>query len=153
VAIGSARRNTGVGQIGIGGPEATGARGVGGAGASWELGTDIVSLGAVSVVVDGACSRTGDSARGSLHNLVMRGAGLGMLRHTAPSDTIPTPGSSGVAGLGIADCSCPVPSVLRPRLSPGGRWRTTQSMHVHRSPLQRGCYEIHWPRLVGISWI
>jgi hypothetical protein len=109
VAIGSARRNTGVGQIGIGGPDAIGARGVGGAGASWELGTDSVSLGAVSVVVDGACSRTGDSARGSLHNLVMRGAGLGMLRHTALSNTIPTPGSSGVAGLGIARLLLPGP--------------------------------------------
>jgi hypothetical protein len=69
----------------------------------WEVsGTDGASLGVVGAAVDGEGPQPGDDAGSSLHDLVLCGTGLGMLRITAPGDVTPTPGSSGDTGSGVA---------------------------------------------------
>jgi hypothetical protein len=76
--------------------------------AAWEvpvqemLGADGVSLSAVSVEVDGASPRPSDDTGGSLYDLVMCGAGLGMLGRAIPGDVILSPGLSSTVGLGVA---------------------------------------------------
>jgi hypothetical protein len=58
----------------------------------WEVpGTDGVSLGAVGAEVEGEGPRLIDGVVGSLRDMVMRSAGLGMLGSTAPGDVIPAP--------------------------------------------------------------
>jgi hypothetical protein len=47
-------------------------------------GADGMSLGAIGVEVDGVGPCPGEDARGSLHDLVMHGADLGMARSIAP---------------------------------------------------------------------
>jgi hypothetical protein len=58
----------------------------------WEVsGTDGVSLGAVGAEVDGEGPRLIDGVVGSLRDMVMRSAGLGMLGSSAPGYVIPAP--------------------------------------------------------------
>jgi hypothetical protein len=66
-----------------------------------------MSLGAVSVEVDGAGPRSCDDAGGLSRNLVVRGVGLGMPGSAAPGDAIPAPESSGAVGPGATGLLLP----------------------------------------------
>jgi hypothetical protein len=65
-------------------------------------GADGASLGAVNIEVDGSSPRPGDDIEGSICDLVMRGAGIGVPGSATPGDVTPVLGSSGAAGPGIS---------------------------------------------------
>jgi hypothetical protein len=65
-------------------------------------GANGTSLESVSVELDGASPRPSEDTRGSLQDLVMHGAGLRMPGSVGLGETIPAPGSSGTADLGVA---------------------------------------------------
>jgi hypothetical protein len=81
-----------------------------------ELDAHGASLGIVSIEVDGADPRSGDSAGALPHDLVVRGAGLGMPKSAAPGDTIsaPSPWVSWARGQPACSCRVPPSSLLPP---------------------------------------
>jgi hypothetical protein len=63
-----------------------------------EPNADGASVGIVSVEVDGACPRLGDDVGCLPHDLLVRGALLGMPGSATMDDVIPAPDSSGATG-------------------------------------------------------
>jgi hypothetical protein len=65
-------------------------------------GADGASLGAASIEVDGTGPIPSDDTEGSLRDLVMRGANIGVARGAALGDVAPAPGPSGATGPGVS---------------------------------------------------
>jgi hypothetical protein len=65
------------------------------------LGADGMSLGAASAEVDGADPQPSDDTKGSLWDLVMRGASFGVPRSATPGEAAPAPGSLSAVCPGV----------------------------------------------------
>jgi hypothetical protein len=102
-------------------------------------GADGASLDAINLEVDGASPWPGDDVGGSLWDLVMHGAIIGVLGSIALGDATLAPGSSSVVGPGISGLLLLGSPAFHPRLSIGGGRRTTQSSRVRMSLSWRGC--------------
>jgi hypothetical protein len=109
------------------------------------LGANGTSLGVASVEVDGAEPQPSDGTRGSLQDLVMCGAGIGVLGSVAPGDASPAPRSSGTMGLGVRELFWLCSLAFRPHLSTRDGWGMMRSSRVHGSPLWRSCCMRYWP--------